>query len=88
MRHIARYPPLSVTLKLDGAALPVSKELDAVIPTTVDMRKPHLLSAQMRFADGAVARRELVFGGQFGDSAEAQLTPVAIARCSSGLRSA
>lgn len=25
-----------------------------------------------------IARRELVFGGQFGDSAEAQLTPVAV----------
>lgn len=79
VRHIAHYPPLSVTLKLDDAPLSVGKELDAVIPP-VDMRKPHLLSAQTRFADGAVARRELVFGGQFGESAEAQLTPVAVVR--------
>jgi hypothetical protein len=79
VRHIARYPPIAVTLKLDDAPLSVGKALDAVIPP-VDMRKPHLLSAQLRFGDGAVARRELVFGGQFGDSAMAQLTPVAVVR--------
>ena len=79
VRHIARYPPIAVTLKLDDAPLSVGKGLDAVIPP-VDMKKPHLLSAQLRFADGTVARRELVFGGQFADSAEAQLTPVAVVR--------
>jgi len=81
VRHVARYRPTSVTLKLDDAPLSLGKEFDAVIPP-VDMKKPHLLSAQMRFADGATARRELVFGGQFGDSAEAQLTPVAVVRTS------
>jgi hypothetical protein len=77
VRHIAQYPPLGATLKLDDAPLALDKEFAAKLPAA-DMTKPHLLGAEMRFADGTMARRELVFGGQFGDSAEAQLTPVAV----------
>jgi hypothetical protein len=78
VRHIAQYAPLSAALKLDGAPLALDTSFTAKLPAA-DMRTPHLLGAEMRFADGTVARRELVFGGQFADSAEAQLTPVAIA---------
>jgi hypothetical protein len=77
VRHIARYKPRTAALKLDDAPLALDNDFAAALPP-VDLRKPHLLSAEMHFADGAVARRELVFGGQFADSAEAQLTPVAV----------
>jgi hypothetical protein len=78
-RHLAQQKPRSAAVKLDDAALSLDVDFNAKLPP-VDMKRPHLLAAEMRFADGTVARREVVFGGQFGDSAEAQLTPVAVTR--------
>jgi len=76
-RHLANRAPLSATLKLDDAAIAVDRSFNAALPA-IDMTRPHVLAAMMRFADDAVARRDVVFGGQFAESAEAQLTPVAI----------
>jgi len=50
----------------------------------LDLNRPHVLAAEMRFADGAVARREVVFGGQFAETAQAQLTPMLVVRTGAG----
>jgi hypothetical protein len=79
VRHLAQEKPRGATMKLDDAALALDNDFAAALPA-VDLKRPHLLIAEVKFGDGAVARRELVFGGQFAESAEAQLTPVAIVR--------
>lgn len=79
VRHLAQEKPRGATMKLDDAALTLDNDFAAALPA-VDMKRPHLLLAEVKFADGAVARRELVFGGEFAESAETQLTPVAIVR--------
>jgi len=78
-RHLGQQKARSVTLKLDDDALALDRDSAAALPA-VDMKRPHLLIAEVTFADGAVGRRELVFGGEFVESAETQLTPVAIVR--------
>jgi hypothetical protein len=79
VRHLGQATTRGATMTLDDAALPLDRDFAAALPA-VDMKRPHLLMAEVKFADGAVARRELVFGGEFAESAEAQLTPVAIVR--------
>ena len=79
IRHLAREKPRGATMKLDDAALALDKDFAAALPA-VDMKRPHFLMAEVEFPGGAVARRELVFGGEFAESAETQLTPVAIVR--------
>ena len=79
VRHLGQAKTRGATMTLDDAALPLDDGFAAALPA-VDMARPHILIAEVKFADGALARRELVFGGQFAESAEAQLTPVAIVR--------
>lgn len=79
VRHLAQEKSRAATMKLDDAPLALDKDFSAALPA-IDMKRPHLLMAEVKFADGAVARRELVFGGEFAESAETQLTPVAIVR--------
>jgi hypothetical protein len=76
-RHLAQQPPRSAAFKLDDAPLAVHAGFEATLPA-VDMTRPHVLAAEMRFDDDTVARREVAFGGQFAESAETQLTPVAV----------
>lgn len=78
-RHLGQQGPRSATLKLDETSVAVGTTLEAALPA-VDMRRPHVLAAEMRFTDDVAARRELVFGGQFAESTQTQLTPVAVAR--------
>ena len=82
-RHIAHEKLRSASMKLDDKALALDKELTAKLPP-IDMLRPHVLTAEARFADGAVARREVVFGGQYAESAQAQLTPLVVTRTAGG----
>ena len=74
-RHLAQEKPRGASMKLDEKALAVADDFTAKLPA-LDMLRPHVLTAEMRFADGTVAQREIVFGGEFAESADAQLTPV------------
>jgi hypothetical protein len=82
--HVSYADVRRATLKLDLIQLKLDRKYRATLPA-VDMRRPHVLAAEMRFADRTVARREIVFGGEFGESMPAQLTPiVVIARADAG----
>lgn len=82
--HISYADVRRATLKLDVVPLTLDRKYRASLPP-VDMRRPHVLAAEMRFADRTVARREIVFGGEFGESMPTQLTPVAVtARADAG----
>ena len=76
-RHITYFEPTRVTVQLDGTPLRLDRHRHATLPP-LDMKRPHDLAAEMDFADGAVARRELVFGGEFAETVPAELTPLAI----------
>src|SRR4051794_18704455 len=78
-RHVAQHAVRKAAMKLDDAPLQLDKDLGAALPA-VDAKRPHLLVAEVQFSDRTVARREVVFGGEFGDSAEAQITPIAVVK--------
>jgi hypothetical protein len=76
-RHLAHASPTSSTMTLDGKSLPLDKSLHARLPK-IDRDVPHVLAAEMRFADGAVARRELVIESERSASVGTQLTPITL----------
>jgi hypothetical protein len=77
--HRQQANPSRVSMTLDGARLPVEKSYRAALPK-LDSSRPHILAAEMRFNDGAVARAELIIdsGTGFSDSIGTQLTPIAL----------
>ena len=76
-RHLTWFQPSRSGVQLDGVALPLDRHFHASVPA-VDMKRPHVISAEMAFSDGTVARREFVFGGEFGETVPTELTPVAV----------
>jgi hypothetical protein len=79
--HREQARPKSAVLTFDGAPLRVAKNFSARLPR-FDDQHPHVLGAELRFADGVVARSELVIEGGFSDSVGTQLTPIALNRTS------
>src|SRR4051794_32109950 len=57
-RHLGQQSPTSAALKLDDAPLAVGAGFEAALPA-IDLQRPHVLAAEMHFADDAVARREV-----------------------------
>ncbi len=75
--HVFAAKPSRATISIDGVKLRVDEQFHARLPKP-DADHPHLVEAELRFADGVVARRELVIaGGPAGDSVSTELTPVA-----------
>jgi hypothetical protein len=69
--------PTRATISVDGTTLRVDEQFHTRLPK-LDPNHPHVIEAELRFADGVVARRELVIaGGPVGDSISTELTPVA-----------
>jgi hypothetical protein len=77
--HVGYENVRKASLKLDVVPLSLDRNYRANLPA-VDMKRPHVLAAEMRFADGTVARQEVVFGGEFAESMPTQLTPMAFTR--------
>jgi hypothetical protein len=69
--------PLSTRATLDGAPLPVTGPSRIALPN-VDLAQPHLLSVEVTFPDDLQARTDLAFGGDIIDTAESELTAVAV----------
>jgi hypothetical protein len=76
-RHLTGAPPVRTVLTLDGRPLVLDASLGAALPA-VDPAIPHVLAAELHFANGFVSRRELVIQGFRSDTVSTQLTPVAI----------
>lgn len=76
-RHIAYFEPERVTLQLDGVPLRLDRHRHASLPP-LDIKRPHDVAAEMDFSDGAVARRDVVFGGEFAETVPTELTPIAV----------
>ncbi len=79
--HREYAAPKSAAITLDGKRLRVTREFTALLPP-FDPQHSHVLEAEMRFRDGAVARCDLVLRGGFSDTVGTQLTPIALKRTS------
>ena len=79
--HLQFVRPKSATIFLDRTKLAVDKDFRARLPE-VDWLHPHLITAEMRWRDGLVARREIVVGGAVTDTAQSELTPIALRKIS------
>jgi hypothetical protein len=71
-RHYAGVKPVATTITLDG------QPVDGTFLGAFDAAGVHLVSVNVRFADGETAKKEVVFGGVFGEELPAELTPVIV----------
>lgn len=69
--------PLSVRLILDDRPLAVGPDGRASLPS-YDAGVSHVLSAEVRFPSGVSARKDAVFGGQYGSGVSLELTAVPV----------
>jgi hypothetical protein len=74
--------PVRSSLTVDGKSVALDKTFSGRLPP-LNMKRPHVIAAEMRFPDGIVSRRELVIGGELGYTAEAELTPVGVRQSAS-----
>ena len=77
-RHRLHKSATGAKLSIDGAPVPVGREFHARLPE-LDPAHPHVVSAEIEFEDGAVARRDIVLSsGAFSRSVESELTPMLV----------
>jgi len=76
--HLVGATATSATLTIDGKSVPMNKAGAVARLPRLDMKRPHLIAGEMTFEDGFVTRREMVVGGELTDTAESQMTPVAV----------
>jgi hypothetical protein len=69
--------PTSVHLTLDGRPLTLGTDGRAALPA-YDPESAHVLSAEVHFPANVVARRDAVFGGQYGSAVSTDLTAVPV----------
>jgi hypothetical protein len=81
--HIENIAMRKAELKLDDKPLRLDARNSAPLPP-IDLARPHVLSAAVRFVSGFIARREIVFGGSWSATEPAELTPVLVHGDSNG----
>lgn len=75
--------PAEAQLSLDGDRLPLGTDFTAALPA-VDWSRPHVLTAEMTFRDGEVARGETIVTGGIGQTVTSDLTPVLVTKSRRG----
>jgi len=76
--HLVAAKAVSATLTIDGEPVPLDKAGAVSRLPRLDMKRPHVIAGEMKFEDGFVTRREMVIGGELTDTADVELTPIAI----------
>lgn len=74
-RHLMHERPVRGKMTVDGAAVRLDRDFHASLPA-LDWTRPHVIAAQLRFADGFVATQEVVVGGEVADYARSEMTSV------------
>ncbi|HJQ38305.1 MAG TPA: hypothetical protein VKB93_14305 [Thermoanaerobaculia bacterium] len=72
-QHIAAETPKKIALKLDGET--IASTASVTLPA-VEASAIHVLQAELEFAGGLTATKELAFGGQFSEEVPSELTGV------------
>jgi len=76
--HLVAAKAVSATLMVDGKSVPLDKSGAVALLPRMDMKRPHLITGEMKFEDGFVTRREMVVGGELTDTADSEMTPVGV----------
>ena len=76
-RSLTGEKPAAVSLLLDGQPVVLDGNAHAALPP-VDLEVSHILSAEVRFAGTVVARKDIGFGGRWGDEVSTELTAVPV----------
>lgn len=76
-QSVTATAPDSILLTLDGRPLPVDGKGRATLPPT-DPKVTHLLTAELLFPPGIPARKDVVFGGEWGSAVSTDLTAVPV----------
>lgn len=76
-RHRLHKLPTKATLLVDGTAVRVDRDFRAQLPV-MDATHPHVISAEMQFEDGEVAKREIVLQAGFSGSTGSELTALLV----------
>lgn len=71
-QHIGSEKPKRVEIKLDGKT--IATGTPSVVLPDLPTHSIHALQAEVEFAGGFVARKEVVFGGQYAEEVPAELT--------------
>lgn len=76
-RHLMSIVPSKAIATLDGRKLTLDQKLHTALPK-LDLETPHVISAEIHFSDGIVAKNERVIESVRSDSVGTQLTPIAV----------
>ncbi|MBV9069737.1 MAG: hypothetical protein JO093_03700 [Acidobacteria bacterium] len=76
--HLIGAKAASATLTVDGKPVAMDKSGAIARLPRLDMKRPHLITGEMKFEDGFVTRRELVVGGELTGTMESEMTPIAV----------
>jgi hypothetical protein len=74
---VSGVKPASVQLFLDGDPLGVDANGRAALPAR-DLKVLHVLSAELWFPPGLTARKDVVYGGEYGSEISTELTAVPV----------
>ena len=74
---VSGIKPVSLGLTLDGQPLRVDGNGRAPLPAA-DLKVLHVLTAELWFPPGILARQDVVFGGEYGSEVSTELTAVPV----------
>lgn len=69
--------PATISVTLDGMPLLVQEDRRVLLPPQ-DLKVSHVLTAELWFAPKVVARKDVVFGGEWGSAVSTELTAVPV----------
>jgi hypothetical protein len=76
-RHRLHQPPKSAKLLIDDTVVKVGRDFRARLLQT-DWSHPHLVSAEMQFEDGEIAKRDVAIEAGYSGSTSSELAPMLI----------
>jgi hypothetical protein len=76
-RHRLHKSPTNAKLSVDGTDVRVGRDFRARLPP-IDSSHPHIISAEMQFEDGEIAKREVAIQAGFSGSLASEVTPLLV----------
>jgi hypothetical protein len=75
--HLKGQQPVSMSLLFDGAPVTLGGRGRATLPTH-DLKKLHMLTAEVHFSRLEVVRKDIAYGGELGSKVSTELTAVPV----------